>query len=124
VDSRTCKPRCKLRRDRIENLRGAKTVDLRRLEQLDRASKLAVNVSVLLGQGDEAPTVVELGRVQRRALEQSTRVLVQVQVLSWADGGRYVMLPVLHGAQGSATEALLADAVDRALDRFESASSS
>jgi hypothetical protein len=88
-------------------------VDPRRLEQLDRARKLEANVSVLLGQGDEAPTIIELGRVSRTALANSARI--HVQVLSWTDVARYASIPVHHGA----TEAQLADAVDRALDRFE-----
>jgi hypothetical protein len=92
-------------------------VDPRRSRQLDRASRLRVTVSVLLAQGTEGPDVVELDRVQRAALGRSRRVHVEIR--SWVDATRCLTISVRQGAQGGVTEEALADAVDRALERFE-----
>jgi hypothetical protein len=92
-------------------------MDSRRLEQLDRARKLGATVSVQLGQGDEVPIVVELNSLKRESLDRAARVYVQV--LSWMEVRRYVTIPAHRGAKGGLTDAGLADAVDRALDRFE-----
>lgn len=91
----------------------------RRADQLTRAAKLRANVSVLLGEGNGAPTVVELAAVKRAQLERSSRVYVQV--LSWIDDRNPVEYPVVNGTGDwpRATEEQLARCVDIALDAFE-----
>lgn len=88
-------------------------MDPRRADQLTRAAKLRANVSVLLGVGNDAPTVVELAAVKRAQLARSTRALVQV--LSWIDD----RAPVEREAPERCDEHELADTVDKALDEFE-----
>ena len=92
-------------------------MDPRRLDQLDRARKLRARVSILLARGHGAPETVELDQVQREALEASTRVHVVVR--SWVDATRYVTISARPDTQDCVTEDRLADAVDRALHRFE-----
>lgn len=91
-------------------------MDFRRQSQLDLAAKLRANVSVLLAKGNETPEVVPLNSVKRTQLAGSTRVLVEV--LSWTDVERYVHCTVTHDGKPAPNEERLADAVDKALERF------
>lgn len=92
-------------------------MDPRRQAQLLRAIKLRANVGVLLGEQLGTPEIVELDRLKRAQLAHATRVYVQV--LSWTDVERYVIETVRESDRAGVTDSELADAVDRALDKFE-----
>lgn len=89
----------------------------RRLQQLERASKLRAKVTVLLSGGDMPPEIVELSALRTRHLKG--RPCVYVGLLSWISGTRYVELPVVDSPHCRASEEEVAVMIDHALDLFQ-----